>query len=420
MRGEYKMKKETKEETTSLEEEYREVIVEKQTGFNYREVIIIMAISILFGFLIGNVVNFVRKNNLKTEIPEELEELVSTYEDIEENYYQKISKEELLDAAIAGMIGALGDPYSNYIAGEASKEFNQMVDGEYVGIGTSVGYQDNHAVFLEINDKGPAAEAGLKVGDILVAINNENVEEKSFTEITSLMQGEKGTKIKLKIRRKDEEKEFTITRQTIPIESVHEKVYEEDGKKIGYIKVDVFAANTKGQFEKALKNLEKKKIDSLILDVRDNPGGHLNQATEILSLFLDKKKVMYQIETKGKKQKTYALNNEKRTYPIAVIINQDSASAAEIVASSLKESYKATLVGVTSYGKGTVQRSLTLKSGSTIKYTTEKWYTAKGNYIGEKGITPDVVVEQSEIFKESQKEQDDTQLQKALEILKQK
>lgn len=401
-------------------EEVREVIIEKNTGFNYLEMIIIMVISILFGFLIGNVVNFVKDTTVKTSVPKELEELVTTYDDIVDNYYKKVDKEELLDAAIAGMVGYLDDPYSSYLNVSQSEQFNQTVDGEYIGIGTTVSYQDNQATLVELTKDGPADKAGLKEGDIIKVIDGQDVTSKTLSEIVSLIKGKKGTTVKITVERDGKNVECTVLRDTVEIQSVTSKVYEQNDKKIGYLKVDVFAANTGKQFEKALEQLEKKKINSLIVDVRDNPGGHLTQASEILSLFLTKKQVMYQIENKGKKEKVYALSNEKRSYPIAVLINEESASASEIVASAMKETYKASIVGVHSYGKGTVQRSFTLKSGSTIKYTTEKWYTAKGNWINEKGVEPTDIVEQSEAFKENGQEADDTQLAKALEILGQK
>ncbi len=412
------MKQKKKEEASESikQEEVREVIVERQTGFNYFEVIIIMVISILFGFLVGNVIHFVAEEKGQEKVPQELEELVTTYEDIKENYYEKVDQEALLNAAIAGMIGYLDDPYSSYLDVASSEDFNRKVDGEYVGIGTSIGYQNNQIILMEVNKEGPAYKAGLKVGDVIVEIDGKDVTQMKFSEASELMKGEEGEVLQLTIVRNHEKKEYHIKRSKIEMQSVSSKTYE--NKKIGYLKIDIFAANTKKQFESELKKLEKEKIHSLIIDVRDNPGGHLTQASEILSMFLTKKQVMYQLDVKGKKEKVYALNNEKRTYPVVVLVNKNSASASEILASAFQEAYQATLIGTQTYGKGTVQKSISLKDGATVKFTTEKWYTSKGKWINEIGMEPNKVVEENQAFLESSKEEDDTQLQEAISILK--
>ena len=402
------------------QEEVREIIVERKVGFNYLEVTIIMVISILFGFIIGNVVNYVKISTRGEKAPSELKEFITTYNDITSEYYEDIDKEALLDAAIAGMVGYLDDPYSSYIEGEASSSFNEKIDGEYSGIGATVSYQNGVYTMIDIIKNGPADKAGMKENDILKKVDKKNVDDLSINDLADIVKGKKGTVVILEVLRGEEEKTLTIVRNTVEISSVTSKSYEEEGKKIGYLKVDIFAANTAKQFEKALKKLEKNGINSLIIDVRDNPGGHLTQVSEILSLFLNKKQVMYQTDVDGKKKKVYALNNTTRNYPVVVLTNESSASASEILAACMKEVYKAELVGITTYGKGTVQKSMTLKNGDTIKYTTEKWYTPKGNSINEVGVSPTVEVQQSENCVKTGLENDDAQLQKALEVLRQK
>ena len=159
------------------------------------------------------------------------------------------------------------------------------------------------------------------------------------------------------------------------------------------ISISVFASNTTKQFKKELNKLEKEKIDSLIIDLRDNTGGYLSSATEIASMFLPKNKIIYQLSSKGIKEPILDETKEKRTYPIVVLINETSASASEILTSALKESYKATIVGVKSYGKGTVQKAYNLKDGTMYKYTIQKWLTPKGTSIDNVGISPDIEVE---------------------------
>ncbi len=410
-------KKETNEE---IEEEIREVVVEKKVGFNYLEVTIIMVISILFGFVIGNAVNYVKTTVTGSKAPSELKEFISTYQNLVDEYYEKLDKEALVDAAIEGMVDYLKDPYSSYIEGEASTSFNEQIDGKYIGIGTTLKWENEVASFVDIIAKGPAEKAGIQEGDVLKAVDGKEITGLSTTEISQLIKGKKGTTVKLTIQRKEEQKEVSVTREEIELSSVTAKMYEENQKKIGFIKIDIFAANTAKQFAQALRQLEKQSITSLIIDVRDNPGGHLTQVSEILSLFLNKKQVLYQTDESGIKKKVYALSKESRSYPVVVLANESSASASEILASCMKETYQAEVVGMTTYGKGTVQKSMTLKNGDTIKYTTEKWYTAKGNWIDKIGVSPTIEVEQSEAYLTTGLESDDTQLQKALEMLKEK
>ena len=223
-------------------------------------------------------------------------------------------------------------------------------------------------------------------------------------------------KVSLKVRRGEETLEFTVSKEKIPIQNVVSKMYE---SKIGYLQIKVFSANSYQQFQDALDELEKKKMGSLILDLRDNPGGHLLQAKKILSLFFDKKTVLYQVERNGHREMVHSTSREKRAYPIVVLMNEGTASAAEVVASCFQENYaKSSLVGVSSYGKGKVQKSLSLNSGTRVQFTTEKWLTSKGKSVSDGGVAPDVVVTQDSSFYVDYLEKNDSQLQKALSILK--
>lgn len=402
--------------------EIREVIVEKQVGFNTLEVIIIMIIAVLFGALIGSVVTYSKgirteKSDLE-EISSDLTEFVDTYNNILDNYYKKVDKDELLNAGIKGMMEYLNDSHSVYMDVEETSSFNEKVEGNYVGIGTEVSLVNDVISISSIFPDSPASKAGLEVGDIIKAVDNNDITGVTLTDVSALIKGAKGTTVKLTILRNEMLKDIVVIRDTVELTSVTSKLFETNNKKIGYLKIDVFAANTKEQFEKELESLEAKKIDSLILDVRDNPGGHLTQVSEMLSLFIEKGKILYQIETKGIKEPTYDWSKEKRTYPIVVLINHASASASEILASSLNESYGSKIVGVTSYGKGTVQKAYELKSGATIKYTTQRWLTPKGVCIDGIGVTPTVEIQLDKVYYENPIEENDNQLQKAIELLK--
>ena len=232
------------------------------------------------------------------------------------------------------------------------------------------------------------------------------------SEIANLISGDVGDKFKISVKRGDETKDFEVELDKIEIKSVFSEIKEVNGKKIGYININNFASNTYKQFKSVLKDVEKNNIDSLIIDVRNNTGGHLSQVKNILSVFFDKKTVLFQIQNKKKTTKYYGSGDNKKTYPVVVLVNGGSASASEVLASCFKDNYKdATLVGVTTYGKGTVQQTKSLSEGSSFKFTTEKWLTSKGDWINEKGIEPDVVVE-------NDPESDvDAQLDKAIELL---
>lgn len=380
--------------------------------FSLTEVVIIILIAILFGGVIGSLITVSR--NLTDD--ENLNEFVETYRNVVQEYYKKVDKSKLINSAIKGMVNYLGDPYSTYMDEEDTESFNQTVDGKYDGIGVSVSLVDKRATVVSIFENSPASKAGIKVGDIIINVNGKSTVDKSLDEVVAMIKKSKD-KIDLIIIRDGKEKKFKLELSSVVIPSVSSEVISKNDKKVGLISISVFASNTYSQFNKELKSLEKKKIDSLIIDVRDNPGGHLDQVGDIISLFLDKSKIMYQIKSGNKTKKVYAKGDNKREYPISVLINGNSASASEILAGALQQSYKATVVGVKSYGKGTVQKEYSLKSGSSIKYTTETWLTPNGTSINKKGIVPDKVVELDDKYRDTFEKDDDNQLQEALDIV---
>ncbi len=380
-------------------------------SFNSLEVIIMIMISILFGGIMGSLLIM---NRAKTT-DEHLEEFYSTYNDIIHEYYKDLDKDELIDAAIEGMVNHLDDPYSTFMNSKETESFNTTVNGQYKGIGVTIGLVEKRPTVIEMFDSSPAKEAGVEVGDVIVKINDKSVKDKSIDKIVEMIKDK--NKVKLVMLRGDKEHTFEVKLKDVVIPSVSGEIIEKDNQKIGRISVSVFAANTYVQFINELTKLEKNKIDSLIIDVRDNPGGHLAQVSKVLSLFLDKKKIIYQIKANNKKTKYYATTSDKRDYKIAVLINKNSASASEILAGAMKESYGATIVGMTSYGKGTVQKEYSLTTGSSVKYTTEEWLTPKGNSINKKGIKPDIEVELGEEYKNDPKNENDNQLQTALDSL---
>lgn len=396
---------------------YFKKIKNSKTKFSLSEMLTITIISILIGVLLGSSMLYHSENITVSKVPEELEEFITTYTNISENYYDQVNKNDLLNAAIKGMINFLDDPYSEFLENEDSITFNENVDGEYVGIGATVSDDGNSFKIEEIVKNSPAEKAGLKVGDQIIEVADKKVNDLDLKDISKLIKGKSGTKVNIKIIRDEEEKNFTIERAKIDITSVTSKVIKKDNQKIGYIAIEIFSSKTDKEFKGTLEELESKKIDSLVIDVRNNPGGHLLQVTNILELFMPKDKVLYQIEKKQVIKKVKDTTKESRKYDVVVLINNSSASASEILASSLKESYHAKLVGLTSYGKGTVQNAYELSNGSTLKYTTQKWLTAKGDWINGKGVIPDYEVSLDDEYYKNPTDEKDNQLQKAIEIL---
>lgn len=390
--------------------------ISKQT-FKFSEVLIIVIISILVGILFGSSITYEKENVVVTNIPEELEEFVTTYENIYQNYYKKVKKEDLISAAYEGMVNSLDDPYAAYMEKEDSESFNQTVNGEYVGIGAAVEYKEENAKISTVYKNSPAQKAGLEVGDQLVAIDGQDVKGKTLSQITKMIKGKENTKVSIKISRDGNEKNYEVKRSKVAVPSVSSKIIKKNDKKIGYISIDIFSSTTYSQFKKEYDSLIKKKIDSLIIDVRNNPGGQLDDVKEILQLLEKKDKVLYQIQTKNIKNKIYDGTKDYCKYQIAILINKNSASASEILATSLKENNNAILVGKTTYGKGTVQKAYSLSSGATLKYTTQKWLTPNGNWINEKGIAPDEEINLSDEYNVNPSDDTDNQLQKAIEVL---
>ncbi len=400
----------------------REVIVDHKSGFNTLEVLVIVIISIAFGVVIGSSVSFFRKDYQGEEISSSLRELIAVYNNIVDTYYEDIDEQDLVDAAVDGMLSSLDDPYSTYMDEENSSTFNESVDGSYHGIGVTLMLDDdNQFLIVAVSDSSPAKDAGIEAGDILLEINGETLEGLTLDEVTSKVKDSSEDVITLLLKRGDEEIEKKVSLDTIDLVSVVSEVYPLNNGNAGYIAINNFAANTYEQFKEELKNVEKENIKSLIIDVRSNPGGHVQQTTDILELFMKKGKVLYQIKTKDEVTKIKDTTKASRSYPIVILINSSSASASEILAAAFQDSYPdITLVGNTTYGKGTVQTAYNLSDGTSVKFTTEKWLTPNGKWIDGKGITPDKTVSLNSEYLVNPIPENDLQLQTALDILENK
>lgn len=377
-------------------------------------IIITCIISLFAGAFFGT--RFLT-NEHESETYKVLDQIKDVYVDIKENYYKETNDEELINGAINGMIAALDDPYATYLTDDNSNSFDAQLQGSYEGIGIEIfNNTEGDIEILTVFENTSAAKAGLQPGDIIIGINDEDVSKQKTSDLVSKISELKDDSFTIKILRNGEEQQLKVTRKKVELTSVTSKVINKDNKKIGYIKISIFSLNTYSQFSEQLKKLENKKIDSLIIDVRGNTGGHLSTVDDILSLFLDKKHVIYQIETKGEKEKFYSSGKVTKEYPIVILTDSYSASASELLAISLKEEYGAATIGTTTYGKGTVQELKTMDSGE-YKFTTKKWLSPKGNWINEKGVEPTIEVTLDENYYKNPTEETDNQLQKAIEYL---
>jgi len=322
----------------------------------------------------------------------EFEKLYSTYDKIKDDYYEEVDEEKLVDGAINGMIKSLDDPYSAYMDKKEASSFHESISSSFEGIGAEIQEQDGQIMVVSPIKGSPAEKAGVKPNDIILSVDGKSVEGLSSSEAVLKIRGEKGTKVDLSISRAGESEpiELTIKRDTIPIETVYAEMLD-DG--VAKIQVTSFSEHTVQELKTALEEMSKKDMKGLVLDLRGNPGGLLDQAIEMASLFIPNGKVVLQVEDRSGKKDVYKSENDgELKIPVVVLIDDGSASASEIVAAAVSESADIPLIGVKSFGKGTVQTAEDFEDGSNFKYTAAKWLTPEGNWIHKKGIKPDITV----------------------------
>lgn len=383
--------------------------------FSIKDVSVITVITCFVSFFVAF---NIKKTNNQIEMDEYSQELLENYNYILHNSINNVSGEELVSKAISGMVNSLDDQYANYISKEDIDNFNVLINGEYEGLGIEITYNEYSAVIINnVFDNSPAQKQGLQKGDIIISINGESMLGKSLDEIKNYIHDFNNEEFELGYKRGDEEKEAKLKVENIVIESVSTKLYSENENTIGYIKLNNFASNSYEQFRSGVESLERENIDSLIIDLRYNTGGQLNIADNIISMFIEHGKTIYQLKEKNEIIKYKDISDESRNYEIVVLVNHDSASASELVAGALKEVYGAKIVGTNTYGKGTAQKVITLANGEQYKLTTSEWLTANGNSIDKVGIQPDMSIEISSDYINNPIEENDNQLKKALEIL---
>ena len=359
---------------------------------NYITKNIIIILSVIISFFY----NPAHSQNLD-KLYEKIDLFSEVLEKINNEYVDEIDQSEVMDSAINGVLQSL-DPYSAYMNPEIYEEMQTETSGEFGGLGIEVTMEAGVVKIITPIDDTPASRAGVKAGDYIVRINGEQVQGKTLMEAVNLMRGPVNTSIEITIRRKGLKKAkiFKIKREIIEIKSVASKLIE---KEIGYLRLRAFNENSSDQLKKEISKLEKKEnLLGYIFDLRNNPGGLLSQAIQISDFFLDDGEI---VSTKGRKnrenRKFFAKKGDKiNGKPLIVLINNGSASAAEIVAGALQDQKRAILLGESTFGKGSVQSIIPLKNKGAIRLTISKYYLPSGKSISEIGVSPDIMVEESE------------------------
>ncbi|ERL05686.1 S41 family peptidase [Mitsuokella sp. oral taxon 131] len=331
---------------------------------------------------------------------------------IEMRYVTPVDDETLIDGAISGMVQSLDDPHSIYMKASMFKELREQTEGEFGGIGVTMGFKDSKVTIISVLEGTPGEAAGLMAGDEIIAVDGTSVTEWQPEEVALHIRGEIDTNVVLTIRRAGEDDhDYTLTRTTIKIHSVKGKMI--DGTQIGYLRIASFAEHTGEEFKQELSALEAQDMKGLILDLRQNPGGLITSCVKVANEVVPKGTIVSVVERDGSKEE-YTSSLEAPKYPIVVLIDGNSASASEILSGALQDTGAATLVGTTSYGKGSVQMVLPLLHDDGIKLTIAKYYTPNGRSIDGTGITPDVEVGFSP------GDTQDVQLEKAEEVMEEK
>ncbi len=369
----------------------------RKLEFKTCELVIILLAICIFSTLTGCLVGYKLLTNKTLSknyslVDEDLEHFINEYNEIKKNYYGTFDSKKILSNALSAVVNSLGDKYSGKIDLDSNTTDSIKLRGVYTGVGIEIYNDEKLNIIVNSVFKGsPADTSGIKKGDIITKINGENVTGTLTTNLVSKIKSLNNNVFTLEILRDGKYINISTKSDTIELKSATYKVLEQNNKKIGYINISIFANNTAKQFKEALSKLEDEKIEGLIVDVRDNPGGYLETAIEISDLLLNKDKVIYKTNDGDKIEATYSKGKKDYDKKIVILINNGSASASELLTLSLKENLNAYTVGVTSYGKGTVQE---VKKYNNIqyKYTTKLWLSPSGKSINETGIIPDLEV----------------------------
>ena len=361
-------------------------------------------------------------SNKDHAVNQESVQKAKTIESLIDKYYlDQIDNDELESYLYKGLMAGLGDPYSTYYTAEEYKELTEDTEGVYRGIGVTMqkDVSTGAVTVVKCFEGAPGAEAGLQPQDQLVKVNGEDITDKELSEVVKMIKTSESDTVTLTILREGESdyREVEVTLDTVEAPMVEHEMLDD---KIGYITINQFAETTASQYETALEDLNNQGMERLIVDVRDNPGGLLTSVCDVLDSMLPEELLVYTEDKNGKKSEYNATGTDQFDKPMVVLVNGNSASAAEIFSGALQDYKVAKLVGTTTFGKGIVQQIFNLSDGSAVKMTISKYYTPSGRCIHGTGLEPDVEVDLPDELKNqvSIDKSEDTQLQKAIETVK--
>ncbi len=329
---------------------------------------------------------------------------------VKSRYVEDVSVDTLMAGSIKGMVNSLNDPHSIYMDNKMFKDFMIETEGSFGGVGIVIGTKDKLLTVVAPIEGTPGEKAGIKSGDQIIKIDGQDTKDLALDEAVNKIRGPEGSKVVLTIKRGEDTKDYTLTRSNIQIKTVAGKMMDNH---IGYIRISMFNENTGDDFIHKLQELEKQGMKAIVLDLRDNPGGLLNESVEVASQLVPKGPVVSVVTRDGQRE-THSSNLAVPKYPVAVLVNGGSASASEIVAGAVQDTGVGTLIGTKTYGKGSVQTVIRLDEASAVKLTIAKYLTPKDRSINGVGIEPDITIELPET------KDIDVQLEKALEVLKSK
>ena len=383
--------------------------------------IILIGISFLGGYLFDATIHKTAYENAFNLDGMKLSVLKDVYDKLVFNFVDpsKIDKDKMTYGAVAGMVNALGDPYTVFYTPEEAKQFQEDLSGTFEGIGAQLGVKNNQIKVIAPLKGTPAEKAGILPGDTIIAVDGKSTLELNIDEVTNMIKGDKGTKVTLTITRARkgeaaETKDIEIIRDIIKVPTVDYKIVDINGKKIVQMTISHFSDNVYEDFKKAAYEILSQQYDGIVLDLRNNPGGLLDKTVDIAGWFLEKDQIVLTEQNKNLDKNSYKSNGPSSfaDTPIVILINKGTASASEILTGAIKDNRNVTVIGETSFGKGLVQRVVTLDDGSSLKVTTAKWYTPNGTLIQDTGIKPDIEVELTEDDYNNNK---DPQLDRAFE-----
>ncbi len=385
-----KRPEEQQEPLPPVEESPSHMIKMKTFSFIMLVFLLIMATAGLTVFAL----TFGEEKAVEVNSPErrEFEKLYTAYDEIQNNYFEDVDRNVLINGAINGMVDSLEDPYSDYMNEEEASQFLEGISSSFQGIGAEVQERGGYVTVVSPIKNSPAEKAGILPNDQIIAVDGESIQGFTTTEAVMLIRGEKGSEVTLTIKRGEnaEPIDIKIVRDEIPIETVYAEMMDD---KVAHIQVTSFSENTYQELLDAIDEMKSEGMEAIVMDVRQNPGGLLDVALDISNLFVEDGKPLFEVQAKGAEPEVYMSSpGTKVDVPVTLLIDGGSASASEILAGAMNESGDIQLVGEKTFGKGTVQTANDLKDGSNLKFTTAKWLTPNGTWIHEKGIKPDVEV----------------------------